>query len=244
MSMRLLSPKEGKSRQELDIQSQERRIVELDALINTKRIELDNLDRQLLKILSDNGAERYNEEEEWRSKISSLTEEVEQLEARRKRALVPLEEKEKELQDKDSALLKREEQIVIKESNLEYTKEALQDRLDAVSEREQDATDYAQKLNNREFAVQFQEQQIKERMVALTTIIKEAFEDMQRSQAESAKQKAILKGREVPLLERERNVEMREKSFADRERAITDKYQTLLRAITETNLKNNGNNNH
>ena len=54
----------------------------------------------------------------------------------------------------------------------------------------------------------------------------------------AAQKKAVLKGRDVSITERERNVELQEASFADREKRIVDRYQTLLRAITETNLKN------
>jgi len=239
MAMRLLSPSQGKSRRELDIHSQELRITELDGLIERKRLELQQLDRDMVRALSEKGAERFEEDEKWKQKIHTLTEEVIQLEARKKRALVPLEEKEKELDTRDSALSKREETVKIKESDLEYTKKALEDKLDAVSEREVEANEYAATLSNREYAIKMQEDELKSRMNALTTILQESFTDIQKAHDEAAKHKAILKGRDITLAERERKVAEIEKTFDDRDRAITDRYRTLMRAITEVNLKDN-----
>jgi len=239
MGMRLLNPSQGKSRRDIEITTQERRIIELDSLIEQKRLELQNIDRQFVKTLTEKGAEHYEEEGKWRDKIQSFTEEVEQLEARKRRALVPLEEKETMLQDMASALFKREEQAKIKESDLIRTKELLENKLDEISEREQEATDYSLVLANRERNIQFQEVQIQERMKALTIILQESYDEIQDSQQEVATRKAIIKGRDITLDERERRVKEQEDSFANRERAIADKYKTLMRAITETNLKNN-----
>jgi len=241
--MKLLTPPAGKSRQQVENASQELRAIQLDELIRAKRKELNDLDALTVSALSRSGIEHYEEEQKWKEKINTLTIEVEALESRRKSALVPLEEREKQVQDKDSALSKREETIAIKETDLEQTREILEDRLDAVSEREQDATKYSQILNNREFAVQLQEKQIAERMKALTDILRESYEDIQTAKTEAAQRKALLKGRDVSITERERNVEMQEKSFANREKSIVDRYLTLQRAITEVNLKNNASSN-
>ena len=75
-------------------------------------------------------------------------------------------------------------------------------------------------------------------MNALTEILRESLEDIERNKAEVAKRKAILKGRDISITEREKNVEMQEAAFDKREQAILDKYRTLQKAITETNLKN------
>lgn len=238
--MRLLSAPQGKSKRETDIASQELRVQELDSLLMQKRKEISETDALLVRTLSETGLKNYEEEQAWKEKIQGLINEVTALESRRKSALVPLETREKEVETKERVLLEREEQTILKESDFEYTRQLLEDKLDVVSEREQDAEKYAQILNNREFSVQLQEAQVKQRMEALTTILKESYEEILTSQAESARQKAILKGRAVSITEREKNVEMQEAGFANREKAILDKYKTLQRTITEVNLNNDG----
>lgn len=235
--MRLLKPLEGQSRRQIENAQQELRSSQLDQVLKDKRKEINDLDIQLVNSLSEIGRRNYDEENMWKEKIDVLTREVEALESRRKSALVPLEEREKEVQNRESALLKREEIIAIKESDVEQTREILENKLDAISEREQDATNYSVNLNNREFAIQLQEKQIGERMAGLTIILQESYDEMQKAQAENAQRKAILKGRDVSIAEREKNVDMQEASFANREKAIVDRYKTLLSAISETKLK-------
>lgn len=238
MAMRLLSAPQGKSKRDNDIATQELRVQELDALLASRRREISETDALLVRTLSETGLRNYEEEQAWKEKIAILTNEVEALESRRKSALVPLESREKEVETRERVLLEREEQSRLKESDNEYTRELLENKLDTVSEREQDAEKYAQRLNNREFSVQMQETEVKRRMDAVTAILKQSYEEILASQAESARQKAVLKGRDVSITEREKNVEMQEKAFANREEAILDKYRTLQRTITEVNLRN------
>lgn len=237
--MRLLSQNEGKSQQLLTIEEQQRRSLELDSQIQQKRLELQALDRAHLAHLSSTGRERYEEETAWKAKIATLTEEVEQLEARRKKALVPLEEKEKELQDKTTALLQREEAVSLKESDNEYTREALERRLDEVGEREQEAIEFSGSLAIREANIRLQETDIKNRSEALTTLLANYQIEMVAGRKDIQEQKAVLKGRDVSITEREKEVARKEKSFIDRERRLQDRYRTLERAITEAKLKHN-----
>ena len=158
-----------------------------------------------------------------------------------KKSLVPLELKEKELDTKSSVLLEREEQVLIRESELEHESELLEDKLDTFSEREQSATEYADRLTKREFTVSFQEKELQAKMDALTKIIQQSYEDVKKAQTEASTQKALLKGRDVTIAERERKVKEAEASFANREEAILDKYRTLQRTITEVNLTNDRN---
>jgi len=237
MAMRLLKPQEGNQLRKLQEATELSRSLQLDKVLKDKRKEIQDLDNQLVNRLSEVGKQGADEVQLWKDRINALTIEVDALESRRKSALVPLEEREKEVQDKHSALLKREELVAIKETDVEETKELLQERLDAVSEREQDATKYSLILNNREFAIQLQEKQIGERMSALTEILQESLDETQKAQAEAARYKAVLKGRDVSITEREKYVEKQNASFANRELRIADRYKTLLRAITETKLK-------
>lgn len=237
--MRLLSAPEGKSRRDTEIASQEIRVQELEALIIAKRKEISNLDATIVRTLSESGTKNYEEEQAWKAKIRELTREVEALESRRKSALVPLEIKEKELEDKERSLLEREETAIIKESDLEHTRQLLEDRLDDVSEREQSSVDYSNTLSNREYALQVKESELESRTAILTQTLKESLESIELTKQELAKQKAVLKGREVSLIEREQNVTKKETGFADREKSIVDRYKTLLSAINETKLKQN-----
>lgn len=174
----------------------------------------------------------------FRTENDTLNLKKEELENYYKTTLIPLEKREKLAQSKEEALLKREEELAINETNLEQTRELLEDKLDAVSVREQDANDYSLILNNREENIKLQESQIRDRMTALTEILKESMEEVKKSQSEAAEYKATLKGRDVSLTEREKRVQKEIESVANREARLVDRYRTLQKAITETNLKN------
>jgi len=234
--MKLLSPPEGKSQLAVQNAAQEVRSIELDKLMVAKRKELNDLDNRLVNSLSEVAKQGVAEEQLWKTRIAALTQEVDALESRRKSALVPLVSRENEVDDRERVLLKREEVIAMRESENDSERQMLEDRLDEVSEREAEANQYAISLNNREFAIGLQESQLKDRMDSLTTILMESLEEVKRAQTESARYKAMLKGRDVSIAEREKYVEAQEASFANREASILDKYRTLQKAITETNL--------
>lgn len=233
--MKLLSSSEGTNKRQLDTSSQELRSVQLDTLIRGKQKEISDLDRQLMNSLSEFGKQTSEQEAIIRGRISSLTSEVESLEFRKKQALVPLEEKDKELQDKERVLEGREETVAIKESDLENKAQLLEDRLDSLSEREQSATDYSNLLNARELRIAVQEENVHKRMDAVSALMKEAFEEKKNSETELNTQRAMLKGRAVSLTEREEIVAKKEAGFANRERKILDQYHSLQKAIAETN---------
>lgn len=212
--------------------------MELDKLIVAKRRELNDLDQLYLNKSSELGQKGVSEEQLWKKRIEDLTIEVEALESRKESALIPLVDREKEVENRERVLLEREERVSFRESEADSERQMLEDRLDDVSEREQEATKYSVSLNNREFAIAFKEKQVQERMDALTAILIESLEEVKKSQAEAARYKASLKGRDVSITEREKYVEKQEAGFAAREEAILDKYRTLQRTITEVNLKN------
>lgn len=240
MVMRLLSTPQGKSARELETAQQALRITQLDETMRAKRKELNDLDKQLENDLSEKGLRNYQEEQLWKAKLAGLAREVEALESRRKSALVPLEEREKAVQDRESVLLQREESVVLRESDVEYAKDSLEERIDSVSEREQGANDNDKRLSIREANIRLQEQETAKRADALARIMNESYVETESAKTDLARQKAVIKGRDTAISERERIVAEKEAGFADRERAIADRYKTLQRAIMETNLKNDG----
>lgn len=236
--MRLLSPPQGKSLLASDVASQQVRSVEIDNIIRAKRKEISELDNVLVNSLSELGKKGSTEEQFWKERISNLTHEVEGLESRRKSALVPLEAKEKELEDKERVLLKREELVDLQESENISSGELLEKRLDDVSEREQTALNYAKSLEIRSQNISLQENNIRIRQEALVSIIQQVNKDKKLAEEEINQQKAILKGREVILAEREALCTKKEAGFANREKKILDQYRTLQSTITEVNLTN------
>lgn len=237
MVMRLLKREEGQKLQQLEIAQKQSRSIQLDDVIKDKRKEITELDNHLVNRLANAGTQGLEEEQMWRDRISALTIEVDALESRRKIALVPLEEREKSVHTRESALLRREEIVAIKDSDLEHTKELLEEKLDDVSEREQDAVKYSLILNNREFTIKTKEEEVEKRMDAVTDLMKQHMEENEKTKADLASQKAILRGRDVSITEREQIVAKKEAGFADREKRIADRYATLQRAITEINLR-------
>lgn len=237
MAMKLLSTPQGTSKQSLDQATQERHILELDSLIKQKRKELDELDRSQLRIASESTTKNFTEEQEWKQKITALTIEVDALESRKRSALVPLQEREKQVETKERVLLEREIQVNLKASDNDYTAEILTNRLDEVSERERAATDLSRLLTAREVTITAKEREVESRMNAVTSTMKKAIEDIEEAKAELSQEKAVLKGRDTAITERERLVALQEAGFSNREKKITDQYHALQRAITETNLK-------
>ncbi len=167
----------------------------------------------------------------------ALKEQKQKQDAFTKEVIVPLEKREKEVHTNEEALSKRAELISIKETDLQQTADILQDRLDEVSERESNALNHAQRLESRNANIALKEEEMQKRETALVEIFKENEQKRLLSEQSIAKQQAILKGRDTVLIERVRIVSKKEKSFESREKAITDRYKTLERAIAEMKLK-------
>lgn len=233
--MKLLSSPEGTNRRQLDNASQELRSTQLDALIRKKQKELNDLERQVLDSLSEFGKQSSEQEAHLKEKILNLTADVASLELRKQQASVPLEEKEKELQDRERVLAGREETALIKESDLDITTQVLEDRLDSLSEREQSATEYSHLLNARELRISVEEENVRQRMDAVSALMKEVYEEKKKAETEFSQERAMLKGREVSLTEREQIVAKKEAGFVNRERKILDQYHALQQAVAETN---------
>lgn len=238
MAMRLLSPPAGKSLLAADIALQQARAAELDDVIKAKRKEVNDLDNAQIHSLSELGKKGSAEEQFWKERITNLTREVEGLESRRKSALIPLEAREKQADDRERVLLKREELAALQESDNLSERELLEDRLDDISEREQTALDYSKMLEARSQNLSLQEKEVKSRQESLVTIIQQVNESKKLDEENMNKQKAILKGREIILAEREAVCSKKEAGFANREKKILDQYRSLQKAITEVNLKN------
>jgi len=83
---------------------QERQSLQLDQTLKNKRQELRQTDDLLTTSLAQIGVRGEEEEHHWQEKLRPLREEVLSLEERKKQALVPLEERLKELDTRESAV--------------------------------------------------------------------------------------------------------------------------------------------
>lgn len=233
MGMKLLSTPQGKSRREIDNAQEELRSQQLDELIRAKRKELNDLDLRVLAREAEYSSWDFEaEREKLENERASLARERKEY----RKSLVPLEQKEKELDTVASALLKQKEQLDIRETDLDQTSEILQERLDLVSEREQNALALSQDIEGRSSNLVIQEEEFKKKETALVEIMRTHEIERRKDERDIAKQKSVLKGRDTVLKERERAVAQKEAGFEAREKRLLDRYQTLQRAITEKKL--------
>lgn len=233
--MNLLSVKDSRTKRAAENSTQELRSVELDVLIRDKRKELDDLVLLIAGNLERCRTENEVERREHIELLTPLRREVEELEQRKKQALLPLHEKEKEVEDRMVVLLQREEEVSIRESEAESTLEHLQDRLDDIQERSHELDSKKNALDKREFGVKIQEDEVIDRSTKLTTVLETGYESLKKAASLVEKEKAEARGREIILSERESRLVKKEKDLESREKALIDKYQTLERSIARLN---------
>lgn len=175
-------------------------------------------------------------------RAENLAQKMMEYEEIRKTVIVPLVNREQVLQNNERALLKREEHIAIRETENDSERQLLEDRFDDISEREQATKDYSATLEQRARNIALQEGEFQKHQDSLVVLLREFSNDKKKAEDDISTQRALLKGRETILLEREKICAKQEAGFANREKSILAKYRQLQKAITATNLKNNGHN--
>lgn len=240
MVMRLLSTPQGKSQRELDNSAQELRSIELDGMIKSKRQELDNLDKQLVASLSTLGLKNYEEEEMWKSRIKALTEDVQNLETRKRIALEPLIERQKEIDKKDKEISQRETVCSSEESRLLEEKESITTREKTLVTRETHLLERSSSIKLREEQAKAWEEEQTARIVAKEQEYKQlvSYEMVLREQLNSLEKETILLREEkkellTPIKTLERAIAKREESLRQRENALVKREESIRKGEEE-----------
>lgn len=235
MGTTLFTSKDARNLREEEDAKKAMRSQELDIAIAQKRSEIHRLDETYTKMHEAHVAQNVIEEREHQEKMTRMKKEVGELEERRRIALLPLQEREQELHDKDVVLSKREESVAIKEAEVTGTLEALTERMDEVSEREQMLDERERKLDSRKAGLDMQTEEVNQRHRALTELIVVKQAEFAKADASMASRNAVLEGREIAIAEREKRNADKDRDLHNRERALADAYRTLERAKKNKN---------
>lgn len=237
MTLRLLNPSEAVHKSKQRTEGEKQKSVKIDALVAQKHKELAEAEVNFDIALKRQHDTWAKEEKEHIEKVIHVTKEVEVLEERRKQALIPLEERAKELETHDRNLRERELALDLRETDLNDSAQVLADRLDEVSEREQKAFENAQSLLIQREDIDGRRKDLKANTDTFTRAFTKATGELTERELVVRREEIALKNRAVTLKEREDAVSEKEAGFVNRERSIQDKRETLDRAIAEFEKK-------
>jgi hypothetical protein len=237
--MKLLSPQETRTKRETFNTTLSSRSADLDEAIVAKRKELLTLDEQFLRAIEDNRLIRLKEDAEWEQRNHTLRSETEELENRKRLALLPLEEREQKIQDDEEALLQREKKVTKQEKEVVDTQELLEMRLDTASEHMDSASKWHQELTKRQEGIKRQEAVTKTRTDEFNAVLTKTLLDFEKQRNELAAKKLENEGKDIVFAEKEARILAKEKDLVSRETLLKDRYETLARAIEEHKRKNN-----
>lgn len=235
--MKLLSPADAQAKAKKTLDSEKHRLVEVQTLVTQKYKELGQIESDFADALKKQRNVWAAVEQEHENKKLGLIKEVEDLEERKRQALIPLTETAKMLDTKASALDAFNLELDEREDALREEGQLFTQRLDEVAERELQADKTAKNLALREDGVKAQAAQIATSSALLTGAIAQAAQDASAKERANTLKEAELRAKEGNLQERERKVNEKESGFDNRERAIKDQYEALRQAIEETNKK-------
>ena len=213
--MKLLTPTAVRDDKTLQTQRELMRAQEVSKLADKTRRDLSTAEAEFKQALLGQRARWEREEQEHTKKAKSMAEELDILEKRKSDALIPIEIYKRQAED-----LMREAQNAIKmaqgkEIEAETYIEALQDKLDAVGQREQDIIMRERKQEVKEEAIRAQE---------LTTI--KRTEDLTKSitqfRAEKAQAEKDIDERKTALFLRDRSQEARAEQLSRKEKELQD----------------------
>lgn len=235
--MKLFSPLEVNTSKEKQISTDIQRLASVSKELIRKRQELEKLNLEF-EISGERQNLQWEKDKAENAKIcNALIAEVQILEERKRQALLPLTEKWKEIEVIEKKLKEKEEELIIKEDNLDSKIELLEEKLTTIGEREIDADKLGKQQMIAQEGIDAQKEQIALQAKQMNeSIIKASGEQKAREQAISRLESSI-KLRELAVKSREAELSKIEAGFESREKAIKDKYDTLNRTINRIKNK-------
>ncbi len=229
MALKLLPPNQAQFQTRARSEKDERRAVELQSLIVAKHKELAEIEQMSEESLSRHRELWASEERAHEEKLRTLRAETVSLEERKKEAIVPLTAKKEELDTIESTLHKHDQELRSKRADMDEEAELLKSKLDEVSERALQLDERSDRLAAQEQGAKLQEEQVRAMSERFSEFFAKRTKEI-NDQAQSVQlQEASLKTKELQIQERERIVQITSDSFAAREKALQDKYETLAR---------------
>ena len=218
-------------------EADQKRIGVISEELKRKRQQLEALEREFNETLERQRTQLEQDKTDALTALKLLRDEVKTLENRKAQALIPLTEREKELERWSSTLNRREEVLDNKSDHLDEIAETLQVRLTEVADREKQADLTAQHQANAQQGIDLQREQIKNQSSQFNELMLASAERLSTREAELLKRETIAKMREKTLSDKQLELNKIEEGFAARERSIQDKYETLERTLKRNNIK-------
>lgn len=233
--MKLWSPSEAKSLKDQDLTRSILRVQETERVIKDTNMRLAKSQAEFQEMLARNRGQWAKEEEEHNKRVKEIQREIDELEAKKLNALVPI----NILKDAVTNDMKDAERFLAqlreREANVETLTETLEDRLDEVGEREQNVKKQEISLALKKQSIDRQSEVVAESSEKLTQEISNFSVKMEESEKDLTKRKTTLLLRERSVEAQEKTQERTAKALADKERQLTDERGTLDRAWKEFN---------
>ncbi len=225
--MRLLNVKEQKKKDEADKNLQIARAKETAEELATKREELNDTRDTFAATLAEQNKEFEENLSVQKTKRDALNTEVQLLENRKKQALLPLENREKAVQDKEQELGKAVAALGAEKADFQRNLEGLHAHIDAVAERELNVSKQEELLRARARGIEAQTSSTKSQSAKLSNQLQEfSAASLKRANELKAWEDTLRAVSEEHLMARE-NFTKREQKLKDGERALLDKYKQL-----------------
>ncbi len=229
--MRLLSIKEQKKKDEADKNLQIARAKETAEELSVNREALNNTKDEFAATLAEQNKITEEELSNQKTKRDALNTEVQLLENRKKQALLPLEEREKAVQDKDQELVTERAALGAEKADFQRNLEGLHSHIDAVAERELNVSKQEELLHARARGIEGQGASIKSQSSQLSQQLQEfSAASLKRANELKVWEDTLRAVSEEHLMARE-NFTKREQKLKDGERALLDKYKQLEKTI-------------
>lgn len=232
--MKLLNIKQVIDNKENQISRSLSRISELDKLILSKQKEVNKLEEEFNITLNRQKESWLKEKNTYINKIKELIEEAGLLEKRKEQALLPITERDNNSKKILKLAVEKEKKLNDKEIELDEKLDLLEDKITSLSDRELKIKEKEQLQYIAQEGIELQKEQIKQDLDNLNKLIIKKNEEFNSKFLELSKKIAEIELRENTIKDKEMELIKIENSFADREKAIKDKYETLQRTINKT----------
>ena len=186
------------------------RSIRLQEEIAKKYRELEEAERFFNETLQQHREIWKDEESKHLDKVQEIRDEVDALEARKREALIPLTERKRILDTRDSALDEREASLDARSVDLERGAESLQQRIDEVSEREIRATEVSEALSRQKLGIDLQRQEMQQHSGQMSIALSDAAKQLEATRKQAADILAAAESKAKSIEMREMRVSQRE----------------------------------
>ncbi len=229
--MKLLTPQATKEGQGSQLAREALRVKEMATVTDKARKDMANAQAEFQTALAKNRNLWADEEADHNKRVLEMLAEIKQLNKLREQALIPI-----EAVKEDAAKLMVDARIYLAKAkkqteDLELTTELLQDKLDAVGQKEQDLKAVEQRQLSREVGIKLQTEQIHERVRQLNRETLDFGLTRTKAEQDINERKTALVLWDRTLVAKEETLKNTEKELIVLRKQLDDQRATLERAF-------------